>query len=234
MLCGVAACADCRSVPGAARQCPVKVARDHVTLSYVLTPVIDGDATTIHVKVTMQDMQESKGPETDTFVLDMPGEASKETVNPWVNLKAESAGTTIRAVEEPGVKLVYYKPDKPVVISYDLLKDWADRWCIARQFQPVIFPTYFEVFMIRVGAYAAQPRRGGDGELQLECLADWMDTGDELWCGQRCGLALPELYRDARGDGAGAVCRWRFQVAQVQGGRARRGVGDSRKVVVFG
>jgi M61 glycyl aminopeptidase len=123
-----------------AAQCPAKTAHDHMTLTYEFSPHIDGDATTLHVKVTVQ------GAGSDQFSLRMPGQASKDTVSPWINLKAESAGTKIGAEDEPGGRRVHFTPGRSAVFSYDLQKDWPGPLVDHTQFNPVIFPTYFELF----------------------------------------------------------------------------------------
>jgi len=172
------------SVGEAQGTCPAKVARDHVTLSYEFVPVIDGDATTMHVKVTMQ------GADGDQLNLRMPGEASKDTVTPWINLKAESAGTTIDPGDKPTVKVVHFKPGKPLVISYDLLKDWPGPLHPSMQFQPVIFPTYFELY--------------GEKALAVPQLnPDVMVTANYDWRALPAGWTLATSF----GAGSGAASR---------------------------
>lgn len=123
-----------------AAQCPVNVAHDHMTLSYEFSPVIDGDATTMHVKVTVQ------GASSDRFVLRMPGQASKDTVSPWINLRSESTETNIAAKDERGGRVVHFSAGKAAVFSYDLQKNWLGPLTTGKQFNPMIFPTYFELF----------------------------------------------------------------------------------------
>jgi len=123
-----------------AAQCPVKVASDHTTLSYEFSPVIDGDATTIHVRVTVQ------GAGSDRFVLRMPGQAGKDTVSPWINLRSESTETIIDALNKRGARVVHFRAGNAAVFSYDLQKNWSGSLSNGKQFNPLIFPTYFELF----------------------------------------------------------------------------------------
>jgi hypothetical protein len=123
-----------------AAQCPANVALDHMTLSYEFSPLIDGDATTMHVRVTVQDAT------SDQFVLRMPGQASKDTVSPRINLRAESADTNIGVRDERGARVVHFSAGKAAVFSYDLQKNWVGPLTAGKQFSPLIFPTYFELF----------------------------------------------------------------------------------------
>ena len=95
-------------------QCPANVMLDHMTLTYEFSPLIDGDATTMHVRVTVQ------GASSDQFILRMPGQASKDTVSPWINLRAESTETKIGVRDERGARVVHFSAGKAAVFSYDL------------------------------------------------------------------------------------------------------------------
>ena len=166
-------------------QCPVKVAKDHVTLGYQFVPVIDGSASTMHVKVTVQ------GAAGDEFGLRMPGEASRETVSPWVNLKAESGDTSISR-DEKGERVVRFKTGKAAVFSYDLLKNWPGALMNHMQFNPVIYPDYFELFG---GNALARPHLNGD--VVVTANFDWR--------------ALPAGWTLATSFGAGSDAASRCQ-----------------------
>jgi predicted metalloprotease with PDZ domain len=167
-------------------QCPVKPAHDHPTLAYSFVPNIDGDATTMHVTLTITE------PKSNPFDLHVPETSGKGFVSSWLNLKAISPGTTISPSDSPQYRSVHFQPGKPIVISYDLQRNFVGKFNHPLQFHPVLYPTYFEWF---AEAALARPKLNPD-----ETLTTYYD-----W------TALPKDWSLATSFGAGMDAASRCQ-----------------------
>ena len=182
------------AVPALKAQCPEKPAHNHSTLAYSFVPNIDGDDTTMHITLTIT--QSKSNP----FDLRMPEPSGKEFVSSWLNLKAISLGTTISPGESPQYRSVHFKPGTPVVVSYDLQRNFTGKFVYPLQFHAVLYPTYFEWF---ASVALARPKMNPDD--LLTTYYDW--------------TALPRDWSLATSFGAGMDAASRCQT--FTGKRAR-------------
>src|SRR5207253_1549840 len=61
------------------------------------------------------------------------------------HLRAISADTTITDTDQASIKIAHFPPKSPVMITYDLFKDWNGPLVQPLQFHPVVMPEYLEI-----------------------------------------------------------------------------------------
>jgi predicted metalloprotease with PDZ domain len=108
-------------------------------LTYTFDPTITATGTLLHVTLRFQG-----GPE-GTEEIEVPSNWAGETIHAVTNLRALSSNTVIADGAVPGSKTVRYSPNQPVVLAYDLIKDWTGALQAPLQFHPVLMPEYFEI-----------------------------------------------------------------------------------------
>jgi predicted metalloprotease with PDZ domain len=120
---GAAALAQCqfpRSGPGR-------------VVKYTFQPAVTHDATVLHVTLEFQG-----GPH-GIEEIEIPEEWAGEKLHGIINLRAISQGTVIRGT------MVGYRRNKPVVLTYDIVKDWTGPFNHPFQFRGVVLPEYIEL-----------------------------------------------------------------------------------------
>jgi predicted metalloprotease with PDZ domain len=88
---------------------------------------------------------EFHGNETGIEKIDIPVNWAGETLNAVINLRALSPNTSIVDGSDSGNKIVKFVPKQPVLLAYDLVKDWQGPLVNPKQFHPVIMPDYIEI-----------------------------------------------------------------------------------------
>jgi predicted metalloprotease with PDZ domain len=174
------------TVPMLKAQCSAKPTHGHPTLAYTFVPNIDGDATTMHITLTVVE------PESNPFNLRIPENSGNKFVSSWLNLKAISPGTTITPGAAPKYRVVHFNAGAPVVLSYDLQKDFPGKLVYPLQFHPLLYPTYFEW---SAATALARPQMDPDETLTIDY--DW--------------TALPKDWSLATSFGAGMNAAARCQ-----------------------
>jgi predicted metalloprotease with PDZ domain len=130
LLAGAAsiACAQCHfAAKGKAR-----------VVTYRFQPEVTTDGLVMHVVLGFR----ASGSGVDTLIV--PTTWAGETLHAVTNLRAVSKGATLEDGADAETKTVHAAAGRPVVVAYDLKKDWSGRLVHPLQFHPVLMPTYFE------------------------------------------------------------------------------------------
>jgi predicted metalloprotease with PDZ domain len=122
------------SAPAQCRFSSAKVGR---TVTYRFIPEATGSDLTIHVALEFQ--VGPKGVEEIALPLQWAG----ETLHAVTNLKVISDGI-ILADSSEGIKQLRGAEGRPVILTYDLKRDWVGPLTNPKQFHPVLMPEYFE------------------------------------------------------------------------------------------
>ncbi len=77
-------------------------------------------------------------------MLVLPTRWAGETLNSMTNLRVISKGAALANGAHDNTKIVTAPAFRPVVITYDLQKDWSGPLQNPKQFHPVLMPEYFE------------------------------------------------------------------------------------------
>jgi hypothetical protein len=96
-------------------------------------PTVTPDATVLHVTL------EFKGGPQGTDEIEVPEEWAGEKLHGITNLRALSKGTAIAG------STIRYRRNKPVILTYDIVKDWTGPFNHPLQFRGVVLPEYIEL-----------------------------------------------------------------------------------------
>lgn len=120
-------------------QCPVDSTVQGRHLMYAFDPTVTDTTTVLHVTVSFL------GNSTGTDELEVPSHWAGQTMAAMTNLRPISRDAAISEGPTADTRRLRYPPNQPVVIAYDLRKDWAGPLVAPMQFHPVIMPTYLEI-----------------------------------------------------------------------------------------
>jgi len=124
------------SVPARA-QCRFSRAGVGRTVTYRFAPEATGSDLVLHVALEFQ--VGPKGAEEIALPLQWAG----ETLHAVTNLRVMSDGIVL-ADRSEGVKQLRGGAGRPVILAYDLKRDWVGPLTNPKQFHPVLMPEYFE------------------------------------------------------------------------------------------
>ncbi|HZS47209.1 MAG TPA: hypothetical protein VFC63_19200 [Blastocatellia bacterium] len=110
------------------------------TLTYAFQPEVTSAGAVLHVTLAFQ------GNDLGTEEIKLPTQSAGQTFRALNNLRGLSTDTTVADSESPDNKTIHYKPNQPVVLGYDLVKDWTGPLVGPNQFHPVVMPEYLEIF----------------------------------------------------------------------------------------
>lgn len=102
-------------------------------LTYTFSPTVTPDATVLHVTL------EFKGGPHGIDEIEVPDEWAGEKLHDIINLRALSKGTLISG------NTVHYRRNRPVTLTYDIVKDWTGPFNHPLQFHGVVLPEYIEL-----------------------------------------------------------------------------------------
>ena len=108
------------------------------TITYRFRPELTPEGLLMHVTV------EFKAERTGTETLTLPIEWAGQKLHAMNNLHVESKGGKLDDGPELGTKILHAPANRPVVIGYDLKKDWNGPLVGPMQFHPVLMPEYLE------------------------------------------------------------------------------------------
>lgn len=131
LLLGVASssAADCRFPSKGAGQ----------VLTYTFEPTVNENATVLHVTLTFP------GSPNGIDTIEVPTTWAGQTLRGVTNMRPSSSGTTISDGPRPDEHLVKHPNGQPVVLTYDLNKDWTGPLRHPMEFHAVLLPEYFEI-----------------------------------------------------------------------------------------
>jgi predicted metalloprotease with PDZ domain len=124
------------SIPARA-ECRFSTAGVGRTVTYRFVPEVTGSDLVLHVALEFQ--VGPKGVEEIVLPLQWAG----ETLHSVTNLRVISDGIVLADSSE-GVKQLRGDAGRPVILAYDLKKDWDGPLTGPKQFHPVLMPEYFE------------------------------------------------------------------------------------------
>jgi predicted metalloprotease with PDZ domain len=125
------------AVPCAA-QCTFSQRSTGRVLTYIFEPTFTAESNALHVTLKFQGNSEG------TEEIEIPAHWAGETLHGMTNLRALSS-ETILADSAEDRKTLRYPPNQQVILSYDLVKDWAGPFKHPLQFHAVIMPEYIEI-----------------------------------------------------------------------------------------
>ena len=102
-------------------------------LTYTFNASVTPAETVLHITL------EFKGGSKGTEEIEAPTEWAGEALHGIINLRAISKGTVIDG------STVRYRPNRPVVLAYDVVKDWTGPFNHPLQFHGVVLPEYIEI-----------------------------------------------------------------------------------------
>ena len=102
-------------------------------LTYTFNASVTPAETVLHITL------EFKGGSKGTEEIAVPTEWAGETLRGIINLRALSEGTVIAG------SAIRYRPNCPVVLAYDMVKDWTGFFNHPLQFHGVVLPEYVEI-----------------------------------------------------------------------------------------
>jgi len=108
-------------------------------LTYILEPTVNQGGTVLHVTVTFP------GSPIGTDIIEVPTTWAGQTLRGVTNLQPSSSRTTIGDGPHPDERLVKHPAGQPVVLTYDLSKDWTGPLRHPMEFHAVLLPEYLEI-----------------------------------------------------------------------------------------
>jgi predicted metalloprotease with PDZ domain len=109
-------------------------------LTYRFDPQVSDTATILHVTLTFQG--NAAGAETIELPDHWGDGAARRAMS---NLHPLSDGTSLSTGPTADSEIVRYTPNAPVVVGYDLAKDWTGAFLNPLQFHPVVMAEYIEI-----------------------------------------------------------------------------------------
>jgi predicted metalloprotease with PDZ domain len=109
------------------------------TLTYIVDPIVTPASTVLHITVQFQGNAEG------AEEIEFPTEWAGEKLHSITNLRAVSSGAALTDNSEENLKTLRYPPNQPVVLAYDMVKDWTGRFDHPLQFHGVLLPEYIEL-----------------------------------------------------------------------------------------
>lgn len=119
-------------------QCRFPEPKSGRSVTYRFQPEFTADALLMHVTLELQ--MGTSGSE----VLGLPMQWAGETLHSMSNLRTTTDGASLADGQRNDEKILYAPFNQPVVIAYDLKKDWTGPLINPLQFHPVLMPEYFE------------------------------------------------------------------------------------------
>lgn len=151
------------SIPAVGRaQCNAAPPAAGRLLTYAFDPVVSPAATVLHV--TLAFTGNAEGIES----LELPSHWVHETTHAVSNLRVVSTGATLLGESDARTRTVRFSANAPVVVTYDLAKDWDGPLVSPRQFDPVVMPEYFEI-----NGDNALVHPTLDGDVPVTAIFDW-------------------------------------------------------------
>jgi hypothetical protein len=117
-------------------QCRFPDARNGRSLTYRFAPDVTPDGLVMHVTLELQ--ADASG----TTPLTVPAHWTGETLHATTNLRARSSAASLAEGPTADTRILHGPPNRPVVIAYDLTKDWNGPLVHPLQFHPVLLPEY--------------------------------------------------------------------------------------------
>jgi len=119
-------------------QCHFPKTPNKQSITYRFRPEATSAGMVLHVTFSFR-------PSTNgTQVLILPTQWAGETLHAVTNLHAASGGASLEKGADADSMTVRARPHRPVVIAYDLKRDWSGPLVHPLQFHPVLMPEYFE------------------------------------------------------------------------------------------
>jgi predicted metalloprotease with PDZ domain len=125
------------SVCGA--QCKFPSKTDGRVLTYIVDPTVTPESTVLHITLKFQGNAEG------TEEIEFPTEWAGEKLRGIINLHGSSSDTVLIDTAEQGHKTLRYPPGQPVILTYDMVKDWTGRFNHPAQFHGTLLPEYIEI-----------------------------------------------------------------------------------------
>jgi predicted metalloprotease with PDZ domain len=121
-------------------QCSFSASSTGKPLKYVFEPVVTDGKLIMHVTMEFQ------GGRTGTAELELPSDWAEQShlEAEVTSLTALSADIVVHDTARPNIKNVRFSPNRAVIVSYDLVKDWNGPLEYPKQFRAVLEPEYFE------------------------------------------------------------------------------------------
>jgi predicted metalloprotease with PDZ domain len=119
-------------------QCHFAKTTAATVITYRFQPEISSEGLLLHVTM------EFKSGADRTQRLLLPTHWAGETLHSMTNLHALSKGASLADTAEEDTKILHAKPNRLIVVGYDLHKDWPGPLIHPMQFHPVLMPTYME------------------------------------------------------------------------------------------
>ena len=135
-LCLVLAFLCCTKLAGA--QCRFSPDRAHREITYRFRTEVTPYGLILHV--TLETQTEPSG----QLLLKLPSHWAGEQLHTVSNLRPVTLGATLADGEDATSKLLHARPGRPVVVAFDVTKDWSGALVYPKQFHPVLLPTYLE------------------------------------------------------------------------------------------
>lgn len=114
-------------------QCRFPSSGTNRLLTYHFDPELSQTATVLHIILEFQ------GNAQGVEKIDLPSHWDGQPI------RARSVHTTISDGPTSESRIVHFPANGPVVLTYDLFKDWNGPFQAPLQFHPVVMPEYFEI-----------------------------------------------------------------------------------------
>ncbi len=119
-------------------QCRFLPDRAHREITYRFHPEVTPYGLILHV--TLETQTEPSG----QLLLKVPAQWAGEQLHAVSNLRTVTPGATLTDGENANSKLLHARPGRPVIVAFDVTKDWTGALAHPKQFHPVLLPTYLE------------------------------------------------------------------------------------------
>ncbi|HTQ56428.1 MAG TPA: hypothetical protein VMI94_18290 [Bryobacteraceae bacterium] len=125
--------------PCGSAKCRFAAGADGRVLTYTFRASVSSSGAGLHVTLAFRG-----GPQ-GMETIAVPTEWAGEKLHGVTNLRALSRDTVLEKGDAGGNRVVHYRPHRPVILAYDLVKDWTGAFRYPLQFHAVLMPEYLEV-----------------------------------------------------------------------------------------
>jgi len=122
-----------------AAQCTFPAKATGRVLTYIVAATVTPESTVLHITLKFQGNAEG------AEEIEFPAHWAGETIRGVINLRAISSDTVLTDAPGENHKMLHYPPNQPVVLAYDVVKDWTGPFKAPLQFHGVIMPEYIEI-----------------------------------------------------------------------------------------